>query len=56
MGDTPLDVACARAAGSKMVAVATGQFDVVALEKAGAEIALEDLMDHQPFLELLEKP
>lgn len=56
VGDTPLDVACARAAGSKMAAVATGQFDVVALEKAGAEIALEDLRDRQPFLELLEEP
>jgi hypothetical protein len=39
-----------------MAAVATGQFDVVALEKAGAEIALGDLRDRQPFLELLEKP
>ena len=56
VGDTPLDVACARAAGSKMAAVATGQFDVVALEKAGAEIALENLRDRQPFLELLEEP
>ena len=56
VGDTPLDVACARAAGSKMAAVATGQFDVFALKKAGAEIALDDLRDRQPFLELLEGP
>ncbi|HYF63126.1 MAG TPA: HAD family hydrolase [Herpetosiphonaceae bacterium] len=36
IGDTPNDIACARAAGVRVVAVATGQFDQAALGEADA--------------------
>ena len=54
VGDTPLDVACAAAAGAKMAAVATGQFDETALKASGAEVVLSDLRDTTPFLGLLD--
>jgi phosphoglycolate phosphatase-like HAD superfamily hydrolase len=43
VGDTPLDVAAALAAGARAVGVATGQFDVAELEAAGADAVLADL-------------
>jgi phosphoglycolate phosphatase len=43
VGDTPLDVAAALAAGARAVGVATGQFAVAALEAAGAGAVLADL-------------
>jgi phosphoglycolate phosphatase-like HAD superfamily hydrolase len=45
VGDTPLDVAVARTGGARSVAVATGSYDVAALEAAGADIVLEDFSD-----------
>jgi phosphoglycolate phosphatase-like HAD superfamily hydrolase len=45
VGDTPLDVAAGRAAGARVVAVATGPFRVEELESSGADAALEDLRD-----------
>ena len=41
VGDTPLDVACARAAGAKVVAVTTGRFGAEAL--ADADVVLDSL-------------
>lgn len=43
IGDTPLDIACARANGMRSLGVATGQFDLTALRHAGATLALDDL-------------
>ncbi len=43
VGDTPLDVAAALAAGARAVAVATGQFPAAALKAAGASAVLADL-------------
>jgi phosphoglycolate phosphatase-like HAD superfamily hydrolase len=43
VGDTPLDVAAALAAGARAVGVATGQFAAAALEAAGADAVLADL-------------
>jgi phosphoglycolate phosphatase len=43
IGDTPRDVAAARACGALAVAVATGSFDVPALRRAGADVVLESL-------------
>ena len=43
VGDTPLDVAAALAAGARAVGVATGQFAAAALEAAGAGAVLGDL-------------
>jgi phosphoglycolate phosphatase len=45
VGDTPRDVACARAHGARMVAVATGEYSVEALSRAGADVVFEDLSD-----------
>jgi phosphoglycolate phosphatase-like HAD superfamily hydrolase len=45
IGDTPLDVRAAHAAGARAVAVATGFSDVAALEAAGADAVLADLSD-----------
>lgn len=53
VGDTILDVACAKAAGARSVAVATGPSDVATLRAAGADVAVEDLTDIDGFLKLL---
>ncbi|GII82107.1 haloacid dehalogenase [Sphaerisporangium siamense] len=45
IGDTPRDVATARAAGARCVAVATGSHGVAELRAAGADIVLPDLSD-----------
>ena len=45
IGDTPLDVACARDAGVSCLAVATGGFSADALRAAGADTVFESLLD-----------
>ena len=54
IGDTPHDVACARAAGARVVGVATGPYSVAQLCESGAETVFEDLSDTSAFLKLLE--
>jgi phosphoglycolate phosphatase len=54
VGDTPHDVACARAVGAVPVAVATGTFTMEQLQATGAEIVIKDLSDTAAFLRLLE--
>jgi phosphoglycolate phosphatase len=54
VGDTPHDVACARIAGARGIAVATGPFSVEQLRASGAEKVFEDLSDTSAFLRLLE--
>ena len=51
VGDTPLDVQCAVAAGARSVAVATGSYDETALRDAGADTVLTDLSDAEVFLD-----
>ena len=53
IGDTPHDVACARAVGAVPIAVATGTFTVDQLRDSGAEIAFEDLSDTDAVLRVL---
>ena len=53
VGDTPHDVACARAVGATPVAVATGGFTVKQLRESGAEIVFQDLSRTIEFLNLL---
>jgi phosphoglycolate phosphatase-like HAD superfamily hydrolase len=53
VGDTPLDVACAAAAGARSVAVATGAADFETLEQSGAHLVVRDLSDTGAFLRLL---
>jgi phosphoglycolate phosphatase len=45
IGDTPLDVACAKPFGAIAVAVATGPYDYDSLRETGADYVLEDLSD-----------
>lgn len=54
IGDTPHDVACARAAGALSLGVATGGFSVEALQQAGATIAMPDLADTARVLRAIE--
>jgi phosphoglycolate phosphatase-like HAD superfamily hydrolase len=56
VGDTPLDVACARAFGARAVAVATGDFDVRSLKRAGADVVFEDLSNAGCFVALVGGP
>jgi phosphoglycolate phosphatase-like HAD superfamily hydrolase len=53
VGDTPHDVACARAVGALPVGVATGGFTVDQLRQSGADIVFDDLSDTHAFLALL---
>jgi phosphoglycolate phosphatase len=45
IGDTPLDVLCARAIGAHAIAVATGWDSIDELAQAGADCVLPDLSD-----------
>jgi phosphoglycolate phosphatase-like HAD superfamily hydrolase len=53
IGDTPLDVACAREAGVNCLAVATGGFGVDALRAAGAGTVFESLSDTDAVVQTL---
>ena len=53
IGDTPLDVRCARAIGAKVVAVATGVHSCEQLQESAPDLMLRDLSDPVPFLDLL---
>lgn len=55
IGDTPLDIRCATAAGARSIAVATGLFDVQTLERKGATAVLPDLTDWKAFLAILDE-
>jgi phosphoglycolate phosphatase len=45
VGDTPHDIACARAAGARAMAVATGTFSADELRACGADAVFDDLSD-----------
>lgn len=53
IGDTPLDVAAAHAAGARAMAVATGSYTVEALRESGAQYVLDDLADTARVLDML---
>ena len=55
IGDTPLDIRCATAAGARSIAVATGLFDMQTLERKGATVVLPDLTDWKAFLAILDE-
>jgi phosphoglycolate phosphatase-like HAD superfamily hydrolase len=50
VGDTPLDIACARAGGAAVVAVATGLFDVPSLAAHSPDVLLRDLSDTEEVI------
>ncbi len=54
IGDTPLDIQCARVAGARSIAVATGSFDEDTLKGHGASAVLPDLGDVDAFLDALQ--
>ena len=49
IGDTPLDIEAAHAAGCSAIAVATGHYDAAALREAGADHVLETLEQELPI-------
>ena len=53
IGDTVHDVTCAKAAGARAVAVATGPCDVETLRKSGADVVVRDLHDTEAFFRML---
>jgi phosphoglycolate phosphatase len=53
VGDTPHDVACARAVGAMPVGVATGGFTVEQLRDSGADVVFQDLSRTSEFLNLI---
>jgi phosphoglycolate phosphatase-like HAD superfamily hydrolase len=55
IGDTPHDIECARVAGAKSIAVATGGYTVDQLQEFGADAVLPDLSDIEAVIGLLER-
>jgi len=55
VGDTPHDVACARAVGAVPVGVATGSFSVDDLRGSGADIVFRDLGDTAAFMRVIDR-
>jgi phosphoglycolate phosphatase-like HAD superfamily hydrolase len=55
VGDTPRDVGCGRAGGTRTVAVATGSYVVAELAAAGADHVLEDLSSTPEVVTLLAR-
>lgn len=53
IGDTPHDIECARVAGAKSIAVATGGYTMEQLREAGADEVLKDLTDTEQVISLL---
>jgi phosphoglycolate phosphatase-like HAD superfamily hydrolase len=55
IGDTPLDVDCARAHGARSVGVATGPFSRADLTHAEADLVLDSLGDGAALLDWMER-
>ncbi len=55
IGDTPRDVECAKVNGCVAYGVATGRFTVGELKAAGADVAVENLVDLGPLVGILER-
>jgi phosphoglycolate phosphatase-like HAD superfamily hydrolase len=52
IGDTPMDVQCARSIGARVAAVATGWHSLEELTACKPDVALADLSDPGPLIEL----
>ena len=55
VGDTPNDLACARAGGARCLLVATGRIAYQELERLGADRVLQDLSDTEAVVEILTR-
>jgi phosphoglycolate phosphatase-like HAD superfamily hydrolase len=53
IGDTPRDLACARAAGARCLLVATGRYTYSELTGLGADGVMPDLSDHAAVVDLV---
>jgi len=53
IGDTPHDIACAKAINARAVGVATGRYPRAALEAAGADFTFDDLSDVAGVIRIL---
>jgi phosphoglycolate phosphatase-like HAD superfamily hydrolase len=51
IGDTPLDVDCAKAHGCRALGVGTGPYAVDVLREVGADLAVADLSETEAMLE-----
>ena len=56
IGDTPNDIACARAVGAKVLAVATGRYSTAELQEYQPDYLLSDLSDPQKFFDIIGDP
>ena len=54
IGDTPLDIACAKHSSARSIGVATGSHSVEALRAAGADVVFADLSDTAAVLRALD--
>jgi len=55
IGDTPNDISAARLGGARVIAVATGRFDLAALSQHDPDALLPDLSDPQAFVASVEQ-
>jgi phosphoglycolate phosphatase len=53
IGDTPLDIACAKFSSARSIGVATGLHSVAELQEAGADVVFADLSDTGSVLRAL---
>jgi phosphoglycolate phosphatase-like HAD superfamily hydrolase len=53
VGDTPLDLACARASGARCLLVGTGRFRTEELRALGPDAAVDDLSDVDAMYDVL---
>lgn len=56
IGDTPRDIAAARAAGCRILAVATGYFRLEQLRDGHPDAVAADLSDQRPLMKLIAAP
>ena len=54
IGDTPLDVTCAKIHGARSIAVATGPYPLENLQSTGTDLALEDLTETSEIINWLK--
>lgn len=53
VGDTPADVACGKAGGTRTLGVATGRYSTGMLREAGADVVMEDFRDTRATVDVL---
>ncbi|MCC6240695.1 MAG: HAD hydrolase-like protein [Phycisphaerales bacterium] len=53
IGDTPRDIACARANGCLVLSVATGRYSLTQLQELKPDVAVVNLDDQQPLEQLI---